>query len=229
MPDPVSRKLPVLQRTGLFEGVSASTSETLLRDSRWVELSRRDILFAQGAAADAVFVIAGGRLRLLRRTPDQREITVGYRGTGEIAGESGWAAGAHEVEAQAAERALCLSIPRSRLEAALATDPRLALRLLSTVATRAVDAERRMEALLTRPVESRVATFLLEAAKRHGVPDSRGDLIGVKFTHQEIASYVGSTRETVTLILGDLKRRGVIGIDHRRVIVLDPGKLAALV
>ena len=219
----------MLHRARVFEGVSAPASEVLLRDSRWVELSRRDVLFAQGADADALFVIAGGRIRLLRRAVDDRELTVGYRGVGDIVGESGWADGVHEVEAQAAERALCLSIPRRRLEAALAADPVLALRLLSTLARRAVDAERRMEALLTRPVESRVATFLLEAARRHGVPDSRGDLIGVKFTHQEIASYVGSTRETVTLILGDLKRRGVIGIDHRRVIVREPGKLAALV
>lgn len=229
MPDPVSRKLPVLQRSRAFEGASTAISELLLRDSRWVELSRRDVLYRMGAQADAIYVVASGRVRLLRRTSDDREITVGYRGTGDIAGEGGWATGVHEVEAQAAERALCLALPRRRVEAAIAADPKLALRFVSALAERAVDAERRMEALLTRPVESRVATFLLDAAKRHGVPDSRGDLIGVKFTHQEIASYVGSTRETVTLILGDLKRRGVIGIDHRRVIVRNLDELAALV
>jgi CRP-like cAMP-binding protein len=43
----------------------------------------------------------------------------------------------------------------------------------------------------------------------------------VKFTHQEIASYVGSTRETVTLVLGAFKRSGVITTDHRRVVIRD--------
>ncbi|MBT8465593.1 MAG: helix-turn-helix domain-containing protein, partial [Deltaproteobacteria bacterium] len=39
--------------------------------------------------------------------------------------------------------------------------------------------------------------------------------------HQEIASYVGSTRETVTLVLGAFKRAGLIDTDHRRVVIRD--------
>jgi CRP-like cAMP-binding protein len=86
-----------------------------------------------------------------------------------------------------------------------------------------------MEALLSRPVESRVADFLSEAVETHGINDSRGYLIGVKYTHLEIASYVGSTRETVTLVLGDLKRRGIIEIDQRRVVVRQVDRLRALI
>ena len=46
---------------------------------------------------------------------------------------------------------------------------------------------------------------------------------------QEIADYVGSTRETVTLTLGELKRRGMILFEHRRVVVVEPASLRALV
>jgi CRP-like cAMP-binding protein len=127
------------------------------------------------------------------------------------------------------ERLEALRIPRRRLEAAMVADGRLAVRLVAMLSKRVGDLERRMEAFLTRPVESRVADFLVEASRRHGIPDSRGVLIGVKFTHQEIASYVGSTRETVTLVLGDLKRRGLIGTDHRRVIVHESEALERLV
>jgi CRP-like cAMP-binding protein len=86
-----------------------------------------------------------------------------------------------------------------------------------------------MESFLTRPVESRVADFVLEIASRHGVPDARGTLVATKYTHHEMASYVGSTRETVTLILGELKRRGLIDIDRRRVVVRDFERLRALI
>ena len=94
---------------------------------------------------------------------------------------------------------------------------------------RRLQAERRIESLLSRTVESRVAEFLMDAAERHGIPESRGTLIGVKYTHQEIADYVGSTRETVTLTLGDLRRRDLILFDHRRVVVVDPAALRRLV
>jgi CRP/FNR family transcriptional regulator, cyclic AMP receptor protein len=46
-------------------------------------------------------------------------------------------------------------------------------------------------------------------------------LIGVKYTHQEIADYVGSTRETVTLTLGELRRKNLVLFDHRRIVVRD--------
>ena len=49
----------------------------------------------------------------------------------------------------------------------------------------------------------------------------RGVLIAAPFTHQEMANMIGSTRETVTLTLGDLRKKGVIEIDRRRIVVLD--------
>ena len=74
-----------------------------------------------------------------------------------------------------------------------------------------------------------LAHDLLDAANRYGVPDSRGVLIGIKYTHQEIADYVGSTRETVTLTLGELKRRNLVLFDHRRIVVRDAEALAATI
>ena len=76
-----------------------------------------------------------------------------------------------------------------------------------------------------RTVEARVADFVAQAAERHGIPESRGVLIGEKFTHIEIAEYVGATRETVTLVLGVLKRDGIIDTDHRRIVVRDAAGL----
>jgi CRP-like cAMP-binding protein len=106
--------------------------------------------------------------------------------------------------------------------------PKLSVGLLRVMAERRLEAERRIEALLSRTVEARVADFLIRAAETHGISESRGRLIGVKFTHQEIANYVGSTRETVTLTLGDMKRRGLILFDHRRVVVQDEEGLRKL-
>ena len=228
MAESTGRKLPLFERATLFKGIGASARDALMREARWVEVERRGVLFTQGADAGELFLLGAGRVRLVRTGPDGKQITLGYRGAGELAGETGWG-GVHTAEARVVERLEALRIPRRRLEAAMVADGRLAVRLVAMLSKRVGDLERRMEALLTRPVESRVADFLVDASRRHGIPDSRGVLIGVKFTHQEIASYVGSTRETVTLVLGDLKRRGLIGTDHRRVIVHESEALERLV
>jgi CRP-like cAMP-binding protein len=106
--------------------------------------------------------------------------------------------------------------------------PTFAVAMLQLMLERRLQAERRIESLLSRSVESRVAEFLLDASERHGIPDSRGVLIAVRYTHQEIADYVGSTRETVTLTLGELRRRDVITFDHRRLVLLDARALHLL-
>jgi CRP-like cAMP-binding protein len=122
-----------------------------------------------------------------------------------------------------------VQIPLRCVEELLAHHSALSRRLLQLMVERRLDTERRIESLLSRTVESRVAEFLLDAAQRHGIPDSRGLLIGVKYTHQEIADYVGSTRETVTLTLGELKRRDLLLFDHRRIVVRDPDALSRAV
>ena len=114
-----------------------------------------------------------------------------------------------------------LRIPPRLIKMVMSEDLEFASAMHRLMGERRLVAERRIDALLTRSVESRVAEFLLDASSRHGIPDSRGILIGVKFTHQEIASYVGSTRETVTLVLGAFKRGGLITTDHRRVVIRD--------
>ena len=222
-----NRRLDILGRCSLFEPVSSSALTALANEGRLVHRERRQTLFEKGDPADGLFVVGSGRIRLVRN--GEREMTVAYRAPGELVGETGWVEGVHHAHGRVVERLEALWIPRKRVEALFDTEPGFGTRFTVWLAERLVAMERRMEALLTRPVESRVAEFLAHAAARHGVPDSRGRLIGVKFTHQEMASYVGSTRETVTLVLGDLKRRGIITTDHRRVVVTDAEALEKLI
>jgi CRP-like cAMP-binding protein len=81
--------------------------------------------------------------------------------------------------------------------------------------------------MLFRNVEGRLAEFLLKAADRWGVPTPKGVLISAPITHLEIAQSIGSTRETVTLTLGALRREGLLDVAGRRLIVKDREALAA--
>ncbi|HLM74182.1 MAG TPA: helix-turn-helix domain-containing protein, partial [Polyangiaceae bacterium] len=69
--------------------------------------------------------------------------------------------------------------------------------------------------------EARLIDFLLASVKRWGEPHASGRVISAPFTHADIALLVGSTRETVTLVLGKLKRAGLIELEKRRIVVRD--------
>lgn len=186
----------------------------------FVQLDRRRALFGQGSPAEYVFFLGAGRARMVKTAPD-RTITLAYFGPGDLLGEDALFSGTHDAEVRVVDALEALRVPVAAFRQALQSDAQLAFRLLELVNHRKRNVEQRLESLLTKTVEARVAEFLVAAAERFGVADGRGTLIGVKFTHLEIASYVGSTRETVTLVLGDLKRRGILMTEHRRMIVRD--------
>ena len=68
---------------------------------------------------------------------------------------------------------------------------------------------------------------LLELLASHGRPAGRGWEIGLRLSHQELASLIGATRETVTGTLGRLQKERLIVVTRRRITVLDRGRLAA--
>jgi len=59
-----------------------------------------------------------------------------------------------------------------------------------------------------------------------GVPDDRGITIDLRLSHQAIAEAIGSTRVTITRLLGDLRNSGLVEIDRKKITVLDPIALA---
>ena len=221
------RVLTALLKSDVFACCERPQLIDMAAMSLWQRIARRRRLYTQGDAVAGIYVVATGRMRVVRGAGETRALTVAYRGPGEVIGEIGVThRPRHEDTATATDQVEVVQIPLRSLEELLARNAELARRLIELMVERRLDTERRIESLLSRTVESRVAEFLIDAANRHGVPDSRGLLIGIKYTHQEIADYVGSTRETVTLTLGELKRRDLVLFDHRRIVVRDAEALS---
>ncbi|MGD8860153.1 MAG: Crp/Fnr family transcriptional regulator [Myxococcales bacterium] len=219
-----------LQRCAPFAALDSASLDGILGISHIEKFPRRRPLYQEGSTAEQLFVVSSGRVRVVRGRGEHRMLTVAYRGVGDLVGETGLAEGhIYRATASATEPVEALAVPLRAVRALLQENPRFSEQMLLLMVERRIQAERRVESLLSRTVESRVAEFLIDAAERHGIPESRGVLIGVKYTHQEIADYVGSTRETVTLTLGDLRRRELLQFDHRRIVLTDPTTIRALV
>jgi CRP-like cAMP-binding protein len=172
-----------------------------------------------------LFVVGAGRARLVK-TVGTRVVTLHYVGVGDVYGEGFLSDEAEDFELLVLGDMDALRVPLDVLERLVAEQPSVARALLEVQNARRRQVEERLTDFLTRTVEARVASFVQQVAARHGVPESRGVLVGEKFTHIEIAEYVGATRETVTLVLGVLKRDGILDTDHRRIVVLDAQGLA---
>ena len=87
--------------------------------------------------------------------------------------------------------------------------------------------ENKLENPIFKDVNSKLAELLLRLGSEYGIDDSRGTLVALKITHQEMANLIGSTRETVSLTLSQFKRSGLIRTDGRKVILSDREALRA--
>jgi CRP/FNR family transcriptional regulator len=69
-------------------------------------------------------------------------------------------------------------------------------------------------------------SFLLVLCRDFGVPSNEGITIDLRLSHQAIAEAIGSTRVTITRLLGDLRNDGLVQIDRKKITVFDPVALA---
>lgn len=215
-----SRIQRALKLSQLFERATRATREGVLAIAELTVVPGGTLILRQGAVPDAFLVLGRGRVRMERDAGSGRVVPLGYRGSGEVLGEACLGHAREQAEnATAMEETEIVKIPLPALDELLATDPSLSSALLGVLLARQREAEDRIESLLFRNVEGRVVEFLLKAAERWGVPSPKGTLISAPITHLEIAQSIGSTRETVTLTLGALRREGLLDVAGRRLIV----------
>ena len=222
VPDLDAKKRRILKRNPIAAAGSPDSMTKLIEAGTLQRVPRGRPLVAQGEPIASIAIVGTGRVRMIRTIDDGRTLSLGYRGPGDIIGEAALGGTPdHRESAVAAEEVEALVIPLATAKAVMASDLGFATGVMATLVARHYDAEERLASMLFRNVEARLAEFLLKAATRWGIPDPRGVLIAAPLTHQEMASMIGSTRETVTLTLGEMRRKGIIEFDRRRIVVRD--------
>jgi CRP/FNR family transcriptional regulator len=219
--DPMENKVWYLQRSRLF----AEVPETSVASSEHLFVTclfpKRALVFDQGDSARVVYLIKRGKVRLSRLTQDGKEVTIAILGAGDFFGEETlFEAGSRTTIATCLEETLLCSARADDLFALLSADPTLALNVAKMLSTRLGDASATMEDLAYAKVPDRLMHLFARLAHEHGVPEA-GDAVklDMRLTHAEIASLIGSTRETVSLELSNLARAGRIAIRDGAIVV----------
>lgn len=201
--------------------------ERLFREHGTPRPARRGAqLYAPGDAAAHTYLVARGEVKLSRFTAEGRELTLEHMGPGGVFGETEVLLGQpREAEAVARTDVLLYQLERGQLYALMADSPRLSLWLSRLLGARQARMESRMERLLFRSANGKVAQVLLDLAAQHGRPAAGGTLIDYPITHQEIGNLIATTRETVSYAFMDFRRRGLISTPRRRTVIHDAAGL----
>ena len=205
--------------------LAAETVAQLAESSRVIDVRRRRFVYRAGEEADALYAIASGRIKLCRIEPHtDREAVIDILPQGALFGESALysTAGTRQNCAVAYESSVLLRIPADQFKLAMAGEPTLHEYTFRLIGHRLEHAEQRLADFSLNAIPARLDRLLVDFSDRYGVRESAGVLIDIPLPHREIASIVGSTRESVTVRLNAMRREGTIDFVNRRILVKRP-------
>lgn len=214
----------------LFAEVSGGEADAIEHRAEVHTLKKRQVLWSPGDAADRVYWVRSGILRVNRLIAAGRELTLHLHAKGDLVGEvAAFSANVRDSLCDAYEETVVLSMPKDELSKLMRQYPDVGMRVAGLLSDRRMRMEQRIAGLLFQTAHARLASLFLELTRDFGVRDSRGTILNLKLTHREMAALIGSTRETVSFAVLDLRNAGVIETEAKRVVVLDEERLRALI
>lgn len=213
--------IKLLQAVPLFSGLSEGELKSIVAVSQVKSLAKDAVVFRQGDRGDYLCLVLKGRLRALLLGEDGREVILSHFDPGDIVGEMAVLDSEEERSATvvAAEATEILTLSGREFMSVLRTNSAMSLAVLQTVIRRLRETTTRMGSLIFLDTASRVGNYLTAIAKKQGRRLADGSILVTRPTQQEIAHYIGASRETVSRALGDLEQHGLIRMIGKKVIL----------
>lgn len=192
------------------EAMAAFEQQTEMRTCR-----RGQILYSQEDRAEVLFLLKRGRVQLYRLTPIGKRLELAVIEPGTFFGEMPFMGESlRHTFAEAIEDSLICVMSRSDIEGLMRKRSEVALRMIEVLGRRLELCEARLEEMAYRSVPARIAAVLVRLSQGHN-----GEAVSI--THQELGDMIGALRESVTKILDEFQREGLVELGRGRVILRD--------
>jgi CRP/FNR family transcriptional regulator len=218
---PDSSKAQILRGSFIFSGLNDDELRELANLAIERSYTSNQFIFWDGDTPEWFYIIAEGKVKVIKYSSSGREFIIAFFGPGEIFGEVAvFENKPYPASAQAATETKVVGIKREDLLSFLISNPQVALRIINVLGGRLRDAQSRLRDFAGERVEQRLASVLLMLSSKLGLT--------LPFTRQEIADMVGTTTETAIRVMSHLKDRGIINSVRGKVTIVDEEKLRLL-
>lgn len=215
-------------QSGFFCGLSATGIHSLDQVSHKSNLGAGAILFVEGQSPRGVFIVCSGRVNLSTTSREGKILILKTAEQGETLGLSAAISGVgYEVTAEAATACQLNFIDRKHLLELMQSSSEVSVRAAESLSREFQSAYRDIHDLvLSRSSAGKLARLLLSnSSNKEACAEAR---VHANMTHEEMAQRIGASRETVTRLLSNLKRKQLIRLDGPTLIIRDRMALEAL-
>ncbi|MGA8944122.1 MAG: Crp/Fnr family transcriptional regulator [Thermoactinomyces sp.] len=202
----------------IFNHLEKEQMNEIMKTVRSISFSKGEIIYRAGQQSDSLYIVNKGKIKIYRLSESGKEQLVRLLKPGDFTGELAlFKETVHESFAEAMEKTRVCLIKRSDLQSFLLKYPSISLKLLAEFANRLEQSEKQFSRFVTEKVETRLALFLAECMENKGQ-----NQFVLPMSKKDLASYLGTTPETLSRKLADLERKGYIRQKaHKQIEILD--------
>jgi len=176
---------------------------------------------------ETLLLLASGWVRVHEPSAAGPALTISLVEEGTVVGQSGFAVRlSRAVRVEALQSSTMLVLRWEDFEELVVRDPEVGIKTLRLLSERLAVCEDRLSDMVRKEVPARLAGLILRLSEYEGfVTGDRSRKIPTRYTHQQIASMVGSNREAVTRAFGKLRKAGAVELRDRHIYVTDASEL----
>lgn len=222
-------KLWYLQRFRMLDVMTEPQKRLVEKMTRMLEVKRGQRIYVQGDPSDQLFLLKVGVVKISTMSPDRQETILAFLYPGDVFGELAIVDDSPRNHiATAHEDVVLCGLSRDLLLRMAQETPALGYHITKLMGLRLRRFQTRIEEMLCRSAQARIAHTLLDLAADYGVPDGQGILIPLRLNQADLGNLVGLARETVNIVLQDFKQRGLVDAGRRSIRIRDPERLGVV-
>lgn len=216
-----------LNNFSLFKDTPKALIKEVSEKTSMREVSKSEFIYFEDDPPDTIYFLKKGKVKIGSYSDDGKEVIKTILQPGEIFGELSIMGDSNRNEfAEVIEYAQVCKIGKPDFEDLMERYGNLSLKVSKIMGFRLKKVERRLASLVFKDARTRIIEFLKDMAEEQGEKVGFETMIKNYFTHQDIANLTGTTRQTVTEVLNDLRRQNLINFDRRQILIRDMEQLA---
>ncbi len=220
-----------LKQVVVFQHATDEDLELILKNSITRSIEEGSFFFMQGDEAHYLYILTSGQVKLMQSNPNGQQVNLRTIYPWQMFGALGAVrtdGAAYPASAQTLEDSTALATPSLFLRSMLETRPYLSFDLMNLMTSYIQEMQARYRELATERVEQRVANALVRLAGQSGIRSDKEAGIELSFSRQDVAEMTGTTLYTVSRLLSEWERKGIIKTGREKILVLNPHELVRI-
>ena len=220
-----------LKQVVVFQHATDEDLELILKNSITRSIEEGSFFFMQGDEAHYLYILTSGQIKLMQSNPNGQQVNLRTIYPWQMFGALGAVrtdGATYPASAQTLEDSTALATPSLFLRSMLETRPYLSFDLMTLMTSYIQEMQARYRELATERVEQRVANALVRLAGQSGIKSDQEAGIELSFSRQDVAEMTGTTLYTVSRLLSDWERKGIIKTGREKILVLNPHELVRI-